>query len=51
MVADLTVEKEIESVIEKTNDQFHRLDVLVNNAGIGLAQKISQVKKIGVFLW
>ena len=41
--ADVSVEKDVEDLIQGTIEKFQRLDVLINNAGIAVMGKVDEV--------
>jgi short-subunit dehydrogenase len=43
MVADVTEEAQVRAVVEAAVKEFGRLDVMVNNAGVGLFSRVHQI--------
>lgn len=43
--SDLTVRSEAENTIRKTIEEFGRIDLLVNNAGIGLYDELTEIEE------
>jgi NAD(P)-dependent dehydrogenase (short-subunit alcohol dehydrogenase family) len=50
VAADLSNEDAIRSVVERHEERWSRLDVLVNNAGVGVAQSIGRLESKDVDL-
>jgi NAD(P)-dependent dehydrogenase (short-subunit alcohol dehydrogenase family) len=49
IVADLSLQEDLERVMETTIKHLRQLDVLVNNAAVSLTQKIVDLKAVEVF--
>ncbi|CAH0586843.1 unnamed protein product [Chrysodeixis includens] len=49
LIADVTVENDLKKVVEETVKHFGKLDILINNAGIGLPANILSENAMEVF--
>ncbi|MEA3310780.1 MAG: SDR family NAD(P)-dependent oxidoreductase [candidate division WOR-3 bacterium] len=49
MVADLSSQAQIRRLAQEFKDRYQRLDVLINNAGIGLAERAKSPDGIEMF--